>query len=804
MKQLTDRFSYQLTDYCVDEFFPQYDILKISANGRELRNPSSKGVNFLITKAIYSITGLKALATAYNCSGVEEWNDMAAYIMFRKSDNAFEKVRPIIEEIKGLKVVRVDDVSGKISLDNSFKFSMVQLLLGYMDNNISDDLESGTKDNDVWNNTMGKTVYFGDGKDWHRKWTDTTDHYNKEHMIVWSGRDFKDSDVKVGMSIRVNQEGILLLNAESYVLLDKKTAAKARLTFGYSFDKYGRFLPAVLREGKKYWFKKGEETVRPNIHFVDYGSVHSFESSRMGVLAKYLERIDMEIGSKSENPLVEIKPWCYTGDVTRLNPVLKDKEVLKKCVNRVKNKLTLSLAGISMDDYKVSEAVKVITDTLHDEFGIKSVGSSFDDDGYNLLMYHDKDYYINRKKPDVRTEYSKQHPKASIQGITFEQFVSTVPVRPLATGDKDEDEKNIRLYKASVEAYNKRVLNMLRINIISLAIKRDLMKATPKISIVDVTRFHLSKPLFMAVRRKEGKRNLYFYMKLWPDGKMSFAQFDGEWYYEKKEYGKIVRAFQTNDWSMKDPDSDIELVAWNDIDDIYRIVKTIEHPVPAVIEIYDELRSTDKTMTYDELCALYDDFKKWLPSSGQQVTDEEIAAYDELMRSGIANTAGRNITYKKLQGMLGYKYHRHMYNAFNTFLSTRGIKIDPHLRNNENKDRLGLLNLVDGYHFPTPDYEHYTGTLPYSETYCIGSKNALERSGLNRGFLYRRIERINKQPIDKAFIETLLNMNIVDFVKLGQWTVRPFPVKYLNEYCDLVRLGGGLPEPKTPLQKSLF
>lgn len=809
MKQLTDRFIFGLTDYCVDDFFPQYDIVKISPNIRALRNPSPRQINFLITKAIHSITGVKAKATAYNCSGIEDWNKMSAYMMFDKSQHAFEQVRNTVEKISGLKATLLNDIitqndDQSNAERDAFKYSMVQLLLGYMDNNLSDELGKDSKDKDVWNNTMGKTVYFGEGKDWHRKWTDTTNHYDKNHNLVWSGRDLKGSDIIVGMSIRVNQEGILQMNAESYVKLKKETADKVRLTLGYSFDKYGRFLPAVMREGREYWFKKGEETVRPNISFIDYSNLRSFESSRMGILAKYFERIDTEIGSKSEKPLLEIRPWNYNGMVERIHPVLKDKEVLKKCIAKVKNKLSLCVADIPLKEEKLCMAISIIKDTLDNTFGITNVSDQFDESCYNLLLCHDKDYYINKKLPDMRREYATKHPSASIQGITYEQFVQSVPEQPLQTGDKEEDDKNERAYKAALKAYQGRVINMLRINIISLAIKHDLLKAAPKITIVDVSRFNLSAPIFFAIRQKEGKQDIYYYMKLLPDGKMKFNAFDGERHYERNDYERIVQAFQKHDWSTQDPDNNIELAAWQNLDDIYIIVKTIEHPVPAFREIHDELKSTDKVMNHDELSRLYEDFKQWLPSYDQQPTMEEVTAYDEHMQDVISSTAGRNITYKKLQGVLGYKDFRHMYNAFNAFMTAHNIKIDPHLRNNENKDRLGLLNLVDGYHFATPDYENLSDTMPYSETYCIGSKDALGKNGINRGFLYRRVERTNHQPIEKEFVETLLGMNIVDFVKLGQWTVKPFPVKYLNEYSDIVRLSGGLPDPDTPLQKSMF
>lgn len=68
-------------------------------------------------------------------------------------------------------------------------------------------------------------------------------------------------------------------------------------------------------------------------------------------------------------------------------------------------------------------------------------------------------------------------------------------------------------------------------------------------------------------------------------------------------------------------------------------------------------------------------------------------------------------------------------------------------------------------------------------SYFVGSSTALSET-IARGFVIRQISRCSGGQIDEEFAETVMSLMIVDFVRLGQWSVIPFPAKYLREYKD--------------------
>lgn len=834
MKQLTDRYICCPTKYCMDAFLPRFDIVRIYANPFAGRNITSNGINYLIMETIQSDFGLNARSVAYNCSGNDDWMKMEAYMMFDKGQDAYEKVRAIVERNRKLKVslIREDEISLKIEKSNSFRNAIVQLLLGYIDNSTSMDGKEADSDM-IWNNTLGRTLYFGSGEEWHRKWTDCTQHFDKNHLPTWSGEDFLGQDIKVGLSIKIDRNGIFQMHAETYVLLDYERAFKANLHYGYKFDRYNRFLPARQRSGKtKLWYRQGEATHPSTIRFINYGSYKSFMSSRMGVFAAYLNQIERKIGKGSKEELLDIIPWPYNGDVIKVLPVLNDNEVQNTCIRKARKRLTISTLDISETDTSTLKAIGLIKEVLREKFSITEVGDVFDESGFNIVIHHDKDYYARRNGKgnngyDARKEFSKEHPHASIQGITWEEFVRTLPRKPLYTGNHEEDEKAEKQYNNKVDEYMKRVLQMLRVNLISLAIKHDILLDVPKVTIFDMGKFQLLSPIWFAIRIPEKKSKTdnnksserFYYMRLSPDGRMKFGSFDRIQHHEKELYGYIVQGFQKNAYSTKDADPNIELLAWTNVHDIYKIVKTEEHSLPDVRAILEGFKNVAKTMTKTKFWSLYDEFCQRVSSSCLEnvPTEEELIDYREKVKNLMEK---RNLkeedTYPHFQKCISGRPElkmRKTYYAFTNFLKEeKGIDMDPHIRKKDNAETFAVGNLQDGWHFPTPDYLFQLGedekqevvtncdhldnlqlfrTLPWSETYCIGKKDSLEATGPSKGSLYRRIERINHQPLDKDFTNLLMSMNIVDFVKLGSWTVKPYPVKYLNEYKSIKAYGDG-------------
>lgn len=51
----------------------------------------------------------------------------------------------------------------------------------------------------------------------------------------------------------------------------------------------------------------------------------------------------------------------------------------------------------------------------------------------------------------------------------------------------------------------------------------------------------------------------------------------------------------------------------------------------------------------------------------------------------------------------------------------------------------------------------------------------------------RQLTRVNGEKIDTAFVEKLLGLCTADFVRLHEFTVSPFLMKYINEFIEQER-----------------
>ena len=102
------------------------------------------------------------------------------------------------------------------------------------------------------------------------------------------------------------------------------------------------------------------------------------------------------------------------------------------------------------------------------------------------------------------------------------------------------------------------------------------------------------------------------------------------------------------------------------------------------------------------------------------------------------------------------------------------------------EDPAQLDNLVGIKYFRTPCYSG--GYDPCSYSYAVGAKDYSSfKLSMPKAYLVRQIIRKNGTEPDKVFIEKLLNLMQVGFVKYNENTVLPFPNKYLNEITRLLK-----------------
>ena len=117
---------------------------------------------------------------------------------------------------------------------------------------------------------------------------------------------------------------------------------------------------------------------------------------------------------------------------------------------------------------------------------------------------------------------------------------------------------------------------------------------------------------------------------------------------------------------------------------------------------------------------------------------------------------------------------------------TDGKKMRTHLANN------GIVLRVSKGKDSGNGLINYTGVKCFMEPgnnsickFYVGKKDGISNYHLEKSVLVRSAVRLNEKPIDMNFIEKVLKLPQVTFVKSGQYSVHPFVYKFLTEYMKV-------------------
>jgi len=219
-------------------------------------------------------------------------------------------------------------------------------------------------------------------------------------------------------------------------------------------------------------------------------------------------------------------------------------------------------------------------------------------------------------------------------------------------------------------------------------------------------------------------------------------------------------------------DFQVDMVVFEDIDNPYIIRHTGERTIPDVEYIGKQMDKTNpkrKIRTglilehlnafeleygYSEYCNL---IREMLERCGEYISREDLH-------------------------IKGYKTEKtHFYDYLE---SMTGEIVTPKIKRKK-EDPAQLDNLVGIKYYRTP--KSSSGYDSYSYSYTVGSKDYSSfKFSIPKAYLVRQIIRKNRLEPDKDFVEKLLGLMQVGFVKFKENTVLPFPNKYLNEIVKLL------------------
>lgn len=769
-RQLSDRFTFEFTPYCMEEFLrDKMTVVKIMRD-TGVRLPEGRNLPQILKKVVNDDFGGIKRAAAYNLDD----DDIAvpdiplAYLLIEKGRDKYMEVKTELEnKYQGLMLHRTEDPEEELDDNPNFRDNLAQLIMGYADNMYS--CGDGNKDGSVWNNILGRTLKLINHKDFRRKWTDVSQHYS-EGKETWNGRMFLGSKVMTVPSIRVRDGGVMNVEAKTFVELDGETArkaseAKAPIGSPYTVNKFNRLIP-VKGTGRKskYWYNQGEKSVKSEIRFLDYSSVDAFEKCRMGILNSYLDYLSQRVGEKSSNPLIKIKPWEYErGAESRVDYAMRIDDVISHLKDRLGGRVRLEVLDDSTEDDDLKEALLQ---------GIRNAclenRSAESKEVVSLLLCHNQDYYKKKGIEDVRKDYIKEHNSVIAQEITYETL------RTAVNGKKEN----------KIQDALRPIINML---IVSLGVKEDIARGRFNLPPSGGGLIHenMSFAIRTPLRRMKERTEAYAVMHVKAEGKISFDRILSGDECISEDNLKIYQAFCP--LMPGKPDASIEAIAWKDINDIYTFRKTSEHTVPNNEEIDRALWIKKEVMNADRFWELFGEFEDVSISSGTSAEEEmevyrnKIIARMESLQMNFDGENSYSLYQKSISDAPGKRSR--LYKPFVEFLETKGISFDPHIRRKENEGKFGIENIKGVWYFSTPDYNAGTGINAHSVSYFAGVTDSVSiQNGIPKGIPYRTVSNMEDHPYDYSFVAELLRMCTVQFVKLGNNTVLPFPVKYLREY----------------------
>ena len=257
----------------------------------------------------------------------------------------------------------------------------------------------------------------------------------------------------------------------------------------------------------------------------------------------------------------------------------------------------------------------------------------------------------------------------------------------------------------------------------------------------------------------------YYRLKIHGNGKMEFDTFCDSNQEETEEWSKICYAYDFVEDKHRGGQNQVEGLMYSDIDNIHAILLTREKTLPNISALMNTLMETDakERVSKELLLEAMDDFETDNIDSRECISEwkNKIAAETEM------------ITKKALKKILNMRTG--IASKFNRFLHEKyGVWIDGELRKGEFEATYQIGNLLNiKYEYNENDYLDGRTFV-----YYVGAKS--KKLTYPNACCMRKVISLG----ETLEYEEALPLMAVEFVRNSQYTVLPFPFKYLREYIE--------------------
>jgi flagellar hook-associated protein FlgK len=245
---------------------------------------------------------------------------------------------------------------------------------------------------------------------------------------------------------------------------------------------------------------------------------------------------------------------------------------------------------------------------------------------------------------------------------------------------------------------------------------------------------------------------------------MEFDTFSDDNQEEPDDWSKICYAYDFVEGKHLGVKNNVEGLVYSDIDNIHAILLTREKTMPNISVLMDTLKETDvkERVSKNILLEALTGFEMENIDSKEYISEWKNKVFEEseMITKG---------TLKKILNMrkgIASKFNRYLHEEY-------GIWIDGELRKEEFDAMFKIGDLLNIKYEYKEDYDD-----GYAFVYYVGAKSKKLR--YPNACCMRKVISLG----DTIEYENMLPLMAVEFVRNSQYTVLPFPFKYLREYIE--------------------
>lgn len=507
--------------------------------------------------------------------------------------------------------------------------------------------------------------------------------------------------------------------------------------------KTGEFRKKLKTDNDVITYKEGS---LPHNHFrvdnFDITDISHFRKSKLGVMEQFLRDVKDTLSKYMTIELAE-REDAQEFDISNLE---------KKGISELEYGKMLQKKGVVIVDENNSEESKEIVAKLQEElekyYNVKPTIGVLSKEAYNIRVIHDGDYYDENELCDPHSDNLRGY---IVQHITeeAEHFTNT-------KGSSPDIKKIVQ----------------------ELIIKGDVRDQM--ISIFDWTRLDSGKDWAFVIRKTvktesgankgstkqiSKKKYNYYRLKIDSKGLMIFDSYCDDSQNDDEEWGKICIAYDSVENKYFRRRNQVDGLIYSDIENIHVVLQTCEKALPNISALMDTLAETDaKERVSKEL--LLEAIKKF--EADNTNSSEIIAEWKNKLSEETEMITKKNI--KKILNMrtgIASKFNRFLHEKYDVW-------IDGELRKGEFEATYQIGNLLN------IKYEYNCNNYLDGHTfvYYVGAKS--KKLAYPNACCMRKVISLG----EKLEYEEVLPLMAVEFVRNSQYTVLPFPFKYLREYIE--------------------